>query len=350
MSAVATPTPFSKNDLTYTAVKTALDAIGAQSYELGTLHRQQPHDYMDMRQNLTRDDILAAIPRLKAEQRTPDTHIYVRPFGNTNLTLVDDLKAAAVGRMRQEGFYPALVVQTSNGNYQAWIKHAKPLDPEIERRISRDLAKRYDGDLKATGVRRFGRLPGFRNMKEKYKQIVPVAEYDDWRERNFHRDLEGQWADRDWNRYTDERLREMHAALQPRTYYPFVTISQSDGRIAERSPELINAAAAALTADRIEQARAREYYAHVPQRGSTKTIAEFHNDPRYDGDRSRADMAYAIHAAGRGMGDSEIGAQIATRDLSHHGRSLQRQQQYIGRTIQKARQQLSLRAAQEMSL
>jgi hypothetical protein len=343
--------PISKNDLTYIAVNRALDALGAQSYELGCLHRGDPRDYMDMRQDLTKEEVLAAIPGLRAEQRSPDTHIYVRPYGNTNLTLVDDLTGAAVGRMRKDGLQPALVVQTSKGNYQAWVKHAAPLDPDMQRHVSRELARRYDGDIKATGDRRFGRLAGFRNMKEKYKYVVPVPAYDEWRARNFYRNLEAQWVGRDHNIYTDERLHEIHAKLQTRTYYPFVTITDSSGRVAEQSPELIAAAVAEIGAERKAQARMREYFASAPERARhAKTITQFHNDPRYDGDLSRADLAYAVHAAGRGMSDTAIAEQIAARDLSKKGHTLQRQQEYIHRTIQKARQQLSMQMAHGMSL
>lgn len=358
------------NGLTEIAVTRALNAMGAQSYELGILHRRdsysnqpgrtpgglEPRAFMDLRQRLTREDILAAIPKLRVEQKTPDTHIYVRPFGNTNLTLVDDLKAAAVVRMRQDGFYPALVVQTSNGNYQAWVKHAAPLEKEIQQRVSRELAKRYDGDLKATGDRRFGRLPGFRNMKEKYKELVSRPDYHAWRDGNFARNNQGLWADRaGWadrtgnNAYTDERLHEIYGALKPLARYPFVTISEASGRVAERSPELIATATKELAHDRQEQARLQQHFSHTQNRGPAKAISEFRNDRRYDGDLSRADMAYTVHAAGRGLGDAEIERQIRTRDLSHHG-SLQGQQAYLKRTIQKARQHLSVRMAQGLGL
>ena len=65
-------------------------------------------------------------------------HIYVRPKGESNLTLIDDLKIEAVAHLRQEGLPPAAVVRTSPGNYQAWIKHPARLDKELGTAVARD--------------------------------------------------------------------------------------------------------------------------------------------------------------------------------------------------------------------
>jgi hypothetical protein len=40
-------------------------------------------------------------------------HIYVRPAGAHRLSLVDDLKAGTLVRMKAAGFAPAAVVETS---------------------------------------------------------------------------------------------------------------------------------------------------------------------------------------------------------------------------------------------
>ena len=61
-------------------------------------------------------------------------------------------------------------------------------------------------------------------------------------------------------------------------------------------------------------------------------------DPYTAGHQRRvADLAYAIHALGRGLSEAAVRASIAGRDLSHKG-SLKRQDDYIERTLAKARQ------------
>jgi len=52
-------------------------------------------------------------------QNRDGRNIYIRPKGEHNLSLVDDLSAAKVQAMKVAGFTPALVVQTSPANFQA---------------------------------------------------------------------------------------------------------------------------------------------------------------------------------------------------------------------------------------
>ena len=54
-------------------------------------------------------------------------------------------------------------------------------------------------------------------------------------------------------------------------------------------------------------------------------ITSFHTDSRYDGDLHRADMAWAVHAAARGLSREEIEYEILnSRDLSKKGPPLGR--------------------------
>jgi len=66
-----------------------------------------------------------------------------------------------------------------------------------------------------------------------------------------------------------------------------------------------------------------------------KSIDSFRADPKYGGDGTRIDMAYAIYAASHGAGEVQIEAAIRSRDLSHKGGE-RRQADYVERTIQKA--------------
>ena len=44
----------------------------------------------------------------------PDLHV---------LSLIDDFSAEAIARTKAEGFEPAVVVETSPHNFQAWLNH-----------------------------------------------------------------------------------------------------------------------------------------------------------------------------------------------------------------------------------
>jgi len=62
-----------------------------------------------------------------------------------------------------DGFNPCAVVETSAGNFQAWLKHSIVFPKLIGTFVAQTLAGRYDADPSAADWRRFGRLPGFTN-------------------------------------------------------------------------------------------------------------------------------------------------------------------------------------------
>jgi hypothetical protein len=49
--------------------------------------------------------------------------------------------------MKAEGFAPAAVVESSPGNFQAWLKHGQMLTEALSTRAAKQLAERYGGDL-----------------------------------------------------------------------------------------------------------------------------------------------------------------------------------------------------------
>ena len=66
-----------------------------------------------------------------------------------------------------------------------------------------------------------------------------------------------------------------------------------------------------------------------------KGIEAFRADPRYRGDGTRVDLAYAVYAVARGADVEDVRAALRSRDLSHKG-SEKRQNDYIERTVRKA--------------
>ena len=204
--------------------------------------------------------------------------------------------------------------------------------------MARELAKRFDGDVKAADWRHFGRLAGFRNTKERYKQMVPVPAFDAWRDQNFHRDLEGRWVSRDGEVSTDERLREAHARLAPMVRFPFVRLIDALGMIAPQSDRLVTTVEDGLEQDRANRARLRnQLYGQTrsPSQRLAKDIDSFRADPRYGGDGTRVDLAYAVYAVARGADVEEVRIALRSRDLRHKGNE-KRQSDYVERTIRKA--------------
>lgn len=88
------------------------------------------------------------------------------------IVLLDDLGLSAVEKLTQEGFEPLLVVETSPGNHQAWIRLLRggSVPYATMGSVARYLAREYGGDPKAISPRQPGRLPGFTNRKPKHRR------------------------------------------------------------------------------------------------------------------------------------------------------------------------------------
>lgn len=259
-------------------------------------------------------------------------HIYVRPFGDHNLSLVDDLTAKKVARMKEDGFEPAVVVETSPGNFQAWVKHSEVFRAgklQESTLAAKMLAEIYGGDDGAAKGRGFGRLAGFTNQKEKYA---------------FYRDQTGRIVD------GPKPGEELTTGL--RKFFPFSQLKEYEGRVYTRAEEFAKAVherfahrqeaeqQAAIKWNQVQQARP------VIQRSSNQqTLADFYARPEYavGNDKSRnahgADFAFAIYALDRlRMTPTQVMDAIDrdTRAESAGERGSRKRQEYLQRTVDNA--------------
>src|SRR5713226_2318861 len=180
-------------------------------------------------------EVEATIKWLRHEN-AKGAHIYIRPGGIHGLSLIDDLTVEAIDRMKAEGFEPAVVVETSPNNFQAWLNHGRVLEAAMSTRAAKELVERFGGDPSSANWRHFGRLAGFTNPKRERQAEEP--------------------------RKRDRRK----------------------GKVEVRA------------------------------------LNKFHADPLYGGDLHRADMAWAKHAAGRGLTLEQIKDQLLIgRDLRKKG-------------------------------
>jgi hypothetical protein len=96
-------------------------------------------------------------------------HIYGRP-NSTRYILVDDVDRTAIASMKQDGYEPTVVIETSPDNFQAWITVSdEEVSIPIATEAARILAKRFGGDPGSADALHLGRLPGLRNRKEKHR-------------------------------------------------------------------------------------------------------------------------------------------------------------------------------------
>ncbi len=272
--------------VTETVVLAQLKAMGCEVFDIGVLRQS---GRMLLRERWAQQQIVAAVPWLKHENAR-GAHIFVRPHGEHALSLLDDLSTDAVMSMEASGFEPAVLVETSPNNFQAWLNHGRILNRELSTRVAKDLASRFGGDPSSADWRHFGRLAGFTNQKP-------------------HRRLDNGFS-------------------------PFVRLKSSAGRIYRSAGEFVNAIAE--SASEIHDECRQDSHRAITGRSNVRPLADFHADPRYGGDLHRADMAWALHAASRGLSEEEIEAEILhARDLSKKG-GIRRQMEYARRTAAKA--------------
>ena len=153
-------------DRTRNAVERMLAALDAPAYDLGV---RSERGMLPGLANHPAQTVLARIPLLKAHNAR-SAHIYIRPVGEHRFTVLDDLSAEAVQRLAADGYEPCAVVETSSGNFQAWLKHSALYPAALSTFVAQTLARRYGADPNAADWRRFGRLPGFTNCKPNYRQ------------------------------------------------------------------------------------------------------------------------------------------------------------------------------------
>src|ERR1700682_6058923 len=129
-----------------------LEALGEECFGFGV---KRVDGTMILREGWGARQVLKSLLWLRRENFNRG-HIYVRPAGAHGLSLIDDLKADTFVRMKADGFVPAVVVETSPGNFQAWLKHGEVLDEATSTRAAKLLAERYGGDPGGGGWGHFG--------------------------------------------------------------------------------------------------------------------------------------------------------------------------------------------------
>lgn len=267
-------------------VERQVSAMRANRFEIGVLAIGGDRSGV-MRVWETRT-LMESVGWLKA-QNARGLNINIRP-SSSHLSLLDDVSPTQIEEMRQSGYNPCVVIETSPNNYQAWLDHGQELADEDATHAAQYLARRFQSDYGAAGRRHFGRLAGFTNRKEK------------------HRRTDG--------------------------LYPFVKLAH-----AQTGP--YKASAAFMDELRAYQASIRPLQTPKPAytapfvTGEGKTVDQFRAETHRYPKLHNADLAYAVYAVSHGVSDAEIRAAIGSRDLTHKG-PRRSQLAYIERTFKKA--------------
>ena len=270
---------------TESQIEAQLAAMRCSHFELLLLSSGESHTASIL--TLSHADVCKRVPMLKAKNSN-GVNIHIRPVGS-HLILLDDLNRDAVLRMSAQGFEPCVVVETSPANFQAWIDCGQPLADEFATPAARIVAERFGADFGAASKRHAGRLAGFTNRKP--------------------------------------------CRRSPASLYPFVKLHQARSTVFSMA-QLLARDAAALRPESPPSLVSCTACTYFPQQ--LKTIDAFHRDPRYMGDLSRADFAYALYGSSHGIGEADMLAAILQRDMPKKGNRAS-QYRYALYTIRRAR-------------
>ena len=284
----------SKMDRTLIAVRNMLAALEAPAYDIGILSdRGMLPGLSDIPDHL----VISRLPLLKAHN-SRGAHIYIRPSGAHRFTVLDDLNQSSIDRLTADDFEPCAVVETSTGNFQAWLKHDDIYPIDLSTFVAQTLASKYQGDPSAADWRRFGRLPGFTNCKPKYRK--------------------------------DSGL------------YPYVLLRSCTGNQYRMAPlSRIELTRQFQLQEHERQARISKHRTAVfpPGRGmrySHLSLEKFRTAPKYHDRPAAADIAFCVAAYSLGMPDDAMANTLDSEYLSRDPNPA-RKAAYIRRTMAKAR-------------
>jgi hypothetical protein len=123
------------------------------------------------RPNQSTRQINNSLPLLFLGLELRQNSLVVRPHsGTTTLIQLDDLKADSLTAVRDVCF---LTLQTSPGNFQAWVAVSGLTDPKA---FARRLRKGAQADISASGATR---VAGTLNYKRKYEPYFPLVAIKD---------------------------------------------------------------------------------------------------------------------------------------------------------------------------
>ncbi len=161
-----------EGERTTRVMRAQLLAMGAARYEVGVREGGRMLTLTG-----TTDEVVRRVGWLK-HRNAQGADVYVRPASSVGLVLVDDLTHDALGQMGADGARPAVVVETSPHNYQAWVRVADGLiAPTLATAVGRVLAERYGGDPNSADWRHYGRLAGLTNRKERHRRADGLYPY-----------------------------------------------------------------------------------------------------------------------------------------------------------------------------
>ena len=156
------------------------DAVNAERYRVTCIKMDEDSGkktfILDKKGGMTRgfspDELEAHMPEMLRFQRRGENIYYTPLSDDLHHILIDDMTRDSLKRLQEDGFRPAVVLESSPGNYQCLLtipKLGTEFDRDVGNRITERLNREY-GDKKLCGCIHPHRAPGFENRKPKHRR------------------------------------------------------------------------------------------------------------------------------------------------------------------------------------
>ena len=125
-----------------------------------------------MSKGFTPEELRAHLPEMLRLQRRGENVYYTPLSEGRHHILIDDMTREAMEKLYADGFRPAVVLESSPGNFQCVLtipKLQSPHNREVGNRLTEQLNKQY-GDPKLSGCIHPHRAPGFANFKPQHRR------------------------------------------------------------------------------------------------------------------------------------------------------------------------------------
>lgn len=203
-----------KGDRNEKAVRNMLNGLGSRDFEVriidGSKKLKAQSRYYSADQLVDPKNL--AFLRSKNAQ---GLDIYVRPQHpeTSGLVLVDDLNRGQIAELEMSGLKPAVLLQTSDQNFQAWIRiNRNGFDRKEHAGITRLINEQIGGDPASTDQEHFGRLVGFTNRKPKRVNDMGLQPYVRLESHDGRQAINGQWLLDEVRKSIDEAILAKHEA------------------------------------------------------------------------------------------------------------------------------------------
>ena len=155
------------------------EAVNAERYRVTCIRMDEDGKktfILDKKGGMTRgfspDELEAHMPEMLRFQRRGENIYYTPLSDDRHHILIDDMTRDSLKRLQEDGFRPAVVLESSPGNYQCLLTIPKlntEFDRDVGNRITERLNREY-GDKKLCGCIHPHRAPGFENRKPKHRR------------------------------------------------------------------------------------------------------------------------------------------------------------------------------------